>query len=252
MNRIDDEPTMSEMDGVRYLHFGSEWIQGAMRVRKPAELVLAYTRQMMSWLLFLEPSARDQVGILGLGAGALLRYVLAHTPAGAETVEWNPQVTAICRSYFRLPESKRSVITHVDAGEWVYEVRNTDRFMALMVDLYDAQAQGPVRDSVAFYAGCRRTLAEAGVMVVNLFGNHESFPRNMDNIREAFDGRVLELPEIDAGNRVVLAFKGPLLDVSVAAFMERAGVVESVYGLPATKWARALLRQKSAGAALLV
>ncbi len=243
---------MSEMDGVRYLHFGTEWIQGAMRVRKPAELVLAYTQQMMSWLLFLEPSARDQVGILGLGAGALLRYVQARTRACTETVEWNPQVTAICHSFFRLPVGGRSVITHADAGEWVHGVRNADRFLALMVDLYDAQAQGPVRDTAAFYAGCRRTLAEAGIMAVNLFGNHESFPRNMDNIREAFDGRVLELPEIDAGNRVVLAFKGPLLDVSVGRFMARAGIVESAYGLPATRWARALLAQKSAGAALLV
>jgi len=32
--------TLSELDGVRYLHFGTEWVQGAMRLRKPDWLEL--------------------------------------------------------------------------------------------------------------------------------------------------------------------------------------------------------------------
>ena len=32
--------TMSEADGVRYLHLGTPWVQGAMRVRKPQALEL--------------------------------------------------------------------------------------------------------------------------------------------------------------------------------------------------------------------
>ena len=27
--------TISEADGVRYLHLGTPWVQGAMRIRKP-------------------------------------------------------------------------------------------------------------------------------------------------------------------------------------------------------------------------
>ena len=27
--------TLSEQDGVRYLHFGTEWVQGAMLIRMP-------------------------------------------------------------------------------------------------------------------------------------------------------------------------------------------------------------------------
>jgi spermidine synthase len=249
---LDDSPTLSEQDGVRYLHFGTEWVQGAMRVAKPNELVLAYTQQMMAWLLFLEPRKTDAVAILGLGAGSLLRYTLKHTPASVETVEWNPAVTAICRMYFRLPETRRSVIDHCDAGVWVEKTGNFGRYMALMVDLYDAQAQGPVRDSLEFYQGCHRALADAGVMTVNLFGDHASFPPNLANIRKAFGGRVLELPEIDAGNRIVLAFKGPLLDVSTWQLLERAREVESVYGLPARRWVRSLLAQHGPGGSLAV
>ncbi|HLU20422.1 MAG TPA: spermidine synthase [Pusillimonas sp.] len=240
----DEVPTMSEEGGIRYLHLGTEWIQGAMRVRKPSELVLAYTRQMMAWLLFIEPRKTDSVGILGLGAGALLRFTLKHTPVNVETAEWNPAVTAMCHAYFRLPRNDRSYIDHVDAAVWVEKPHNIGRYVALMVDLYDSQAQGPVRESVEFYQGCQRALSpDGGVMTVNLFGNHESFPRNLDSIRQAFGGPVIELPESDAGNRVVLAFRGPVLQSTTAELLDRAAQVEKDTGLPAIRWARHVLEQ---------
>ena len=34
-----------EESGVRTLHFGSEWIQGAMRIARPWHLALDYTRE---------------------------------------------------------------------------------------------------------------------------------------------------------------------------------------------------------------
>ena len=39
---------LSEQAGVRYLQFGPQWIQGAMRLRRPWSLELEYTRQMMN------------------------------------------------------------------------------------------------------------------------------------------------------------------------------------------------------------
>jgi len=39
--------TLSEEDGVRYLHFGTEWIQGGMRIARPWQLELEYQRQML-------------------------------------------------------------------------------------------------------------------------------------------------------------------------------------------------------------
>lgn len=244
MPYCDDSPTLSEFDGIRYLHFGTKWVQGAMRIARPNDLILDYTEQMMAWLLFVSPQQDDHVGILGLGAGSLLKYTLKQTPVQVETVEWNEQVTAICRAYFRLPESGRSVITHADAAAWVNDIRNTRRFSVLMVDLYDAQAQGPVCDSIDFYEGCRRVLRDTGVMVVNLFGNHESFPHNIDNIRHAFGDRVLQLPQTTAGNRIVLAFGDQALQQTTADLLKRAEQVAAQYKLPATRWARALLDQQ--------
>ena len=35
--------TLSEADGVRYLHLGTPWVQGAMRVKAPRTLELAWS-----------------------------------------------------------------------------------------------------------------------------------------------------------------------------------------------------------------
>ncbi|HTY99766.1 MAG TPA: spermidine synthase, partial [Rhodocyclaceae bacterium] len=45
------EILVSEEAGVRYLHFGSAWVQGAMRIARPFALELDYTREMMACLL---------------------------------------------------------------------------------------------------------------------------------------------------------------------------------------------------------
>lgn len=235
---------MSEFDGIRYLHFGTRWVQGAMRISRPDELVLDYTEQMLAWLLFVDPEPDDRIGILGLGAGALLKYTLRHTPAQVETVEWNEQVTAICRAWFHLPDSGRSRIVHADAADWVHDDANAGRFAALMVDLYDADAQGPVRSSADFYAGCRRVLDARGVMVVNLFGNHESFPENIANLRQAFGHRLLQLPQTPAGNRIVLAFGDNAMQLTRAQLLDRAAVVARQYRLPADRWAKSLLDRR--------
>ena len=52
-----DELGLSEEDGVRYLHFGSIWIQGGMLLRDPYHLQLDYTRQALikTAYLFSQP-----------------------------------------------------------------------------------------------------------------------------------------------------------------------------------------------------
>ena len=48
-------------DGVRYLHLGTPWVQGAMRIRKSLALELEYIQRMMVWML-LRPSAELTAG----------------------------------------------------------------------------------------------------------------------------------------------------------------------------------------------
>jgi hypothetical protein len=62
----------------------------------------------------------------------------------------------------------------------------------------------------------------------------------MRHLNEAFDHRVIALPEVHDGNRVALAFAGPALDVPFAALETRAKLIEAQLGLPARKWVKGL------------
>ena len=237
--------TFSEEGGVRYLHFGTEWVQGAMRLSKPDHIELEYAQQMMAWLLFLETPKR--IVQLGLGTGSLTKFAHRYlTRAQVEAVELNPAVVIAARTMFGLPaDDARLTVRETDAWEFVNDRANHGTVGALQIDLYDATARGPVLDSVAFYRAARACLTQAGVVTVNLFGDHPSFVRNMKRLNEAFDGRVVALPEVHDGNRIAIAFSGPVIDVPFSQLQERAKLIEAQLKLPARKWIKGL--QESTG-----
>lgn len=232
--------TFSEEEGVRYLHFGTEWVQGAMRLSQPFAIELEYARQMMAWMLFIhEP--RDLVQ-LGLGAGALTKFCHRHfTGARVTAVELNPDVIRAARAMFKLAaDDARLQVLEGDAFDYVRKVERHHSIDALQVDLYDASARGPVLDSQEFYEHCYECLRAPGVLSVNLFGDHPSFRYNMKTLGAAFHGRIVALPEVHEGNRVALAFKGPPLEVSFTELYARAAEVERITGLVARPWVSAL------------
>ncbi|MEX3983194.1 spermidine synthase [Paraburkholderia sp. EG287A] len=232
--------TFSEENGVRYLHFGTEWVQGAMRLAKPLHIELEYAQQMMAWLLFL--ATPERIVQLGLGAAALTKFAHRYLrPAKVEAIELNPAVVVAARTMFDLPyDDARLTVRELDAWDFVQDRANHGTIGALQIDVYDATARGPVLDSVAFYRAVRACLTDAGVATINLFGDHPSFVRNMKRLNEAFEGRVIALPEVHEGNRVALAFSGPALEVSFDALEKRARLLESKLGLPAHQWVKAL------------
>src|SRR5690606_34327702 len=102
--RREDDPaiTLSEEAGVRYLHFGSPWVQGAMRIARPYAIEIDYVRDMMAWLLFLAPPER--ILQLGLGAAALTKYCWhRHRGSQVTAVERSEAVIASARRDFALP-----------------------------------------------------------------------------------------------------------------------------------------------------
>ena len=232
--------TFSEMDGVRFLHFGTEWVQGAMRLRKPYDLELEYAQQMMAWLLFLD--APTQITQLGLGSASLTKWCHRFLPKShVEAVELNGSVVVAAHSMFGLPDDDaRLNVVQADAWDYVHDAANGGRIGVLQVDLYDATARGPVLDSAAFYRACRLSLTTPGMLTVNLFGDHPSYARNMRNLEAAFDGRVVALPMIHDGNRIALAFSGPPLSFPWSFLEERAKLLQKTTRLPAISWVRAL------------
>jgi spermidine synthase len=230
--------TLSEQDGVRFLHFGTEWVQGAMRIRKPDAIELEYAQQMMLWMLFNDQPAH--VVQLGLGTGALTKFCYRQFPETRVTaIELNPSVVTICETMFKLPPNDdRLNVIEMDAMDFVTDSANHGSVDVLQIDLYDATARGPVLDTPEFYLACAACLTEDGMMTVNLFGDHPSYAKNLKAMKFAFDA-VVWLPEVHDGNIVVIAFKNaPALDF--ATLYERASVIREATKLPAKSWVNGL------------
>lgn len=233
--------TVSEHDGVRYLHLGTPWVQGAMRLKKPNVIELDYVQRMMAWML-LRPAAQVTQGRavqLGLGAATITRFCHGVLKMKTVAVEINPSVIGVCRAYFRLPDDgARLQVVQADAKAWVEDPAHAGVADVLCVDLYDHEAASPVLDSAAFYKACARVLDDRGVMSVNLFGRDASFERSASRIAAAFGrDRVIGLRPTREGNTVVLAWKGDPLPAR-EELAARAQHAETRWGLPARKWLR--------------
>ena len=67
------EVNFSDWGDVRYLHLGTEWVQGSMKLDAPFDIELEYVQRMMAWLLF----AFAAVALVMAAAG--LYGVIAYT-----------------------------------------------------------------------------------------------------------------------------------------------------------------------------
>ena len=242
--------TVSEFDGVRYLHLGTPWVQGAMRIRKPRQIELEYVQRMMAWMLWRPSEALTEGHAvqLGLGAAAITRFTHQVLRMRTTAVELNPSVIAACRLWFHLPaDDERLEVLQADAGAWVADERRLQSVDVLCVDLYDHDAAAPVLDDERFYAACRGVLAPGGLMTVNLFGRDASFERSAALIAAAFGtDQVWQLAPTREGNTVVVAARGvvvPDRDTLTA----RAESIQSRFGLPARKWLRLVRPYKAPG-----
>jgi spermidine synthase len=230
--------TISEDQGVRFLHLGTKWVQGAMRIRKPDAIELEYVQQMMMWTLFNRQP--QQIVQLGLGSAALTKFCYRQFPQAQVTaVELNPAVIEICRAMFELPENDvRLNVLNLDAMAFVTDGARHGSVDVLQVDLYDADARGPVLDTPEFYQACAACLTADGVMTANLFGDYPNYAKNLHAMELAFD-TVLCLPEVHDANIIVIAFKrAPQLDFN--ALYERAAVIRRSMNLPARTWVTGL------------
>lgn len=233
--------TISEDADVRFLHLGTEWIQGSMLIDAPFDIELEYVQRMMAWLLFVDPEsvAARRALQLGLGSAALTKFCFKKLRMDATAIELNPQVLAVCRQWFKLPpDGPRLRVLLADAGEEIRRADHLGRYDTVQVDLYDHEAAAPVLDHAGFYADVRALLTDEGAMTVNLFGRDASFDQSLQAIVDAFgQGAVWAFRPTREGNTIVLALRTPQHPGRMD-LLSRAEVVQARWGLPATKWLR--------------
>jgi spermidine synthase len=228
--RAAREPSVevSEKDGIRSLHLGSETVQSSMRLSDPVELVLSYTRAMMAFLLF-EPDPR-RLAMIGLGGGSLAKFIYHHMPqASLVAVECLPAVIFAARRYFHVPaDDERFRAELEDGSAWVAARR--DCCDVLLVDGYDGHAQVESLASESFYANARAALSQRGVLVANLWSSDERFDTYVQRMERVFDA-VVCVPAERRGNIIVLALARSPGRPSWDDLRGRARRLQARYGL---------------------
>lgn len=198
------KPYLTEHEGILALHFDALSVQSEMCIEQPDKLVFSYTRAMMSFLLF-EPSPK-RIAMIGLGGGSLAKYCYRYLPQTEITVvEINPDVIAL-RNEFAIPaDDTRFQVLLGNGAEWVTDT--TRRFDVLMVDGFDAAGLPAQLSSQQFYDDCFASLADNGIMVVNLWGSNAHYDEYLERIHNSFAGRVVIVNADDNLNKIVLAVK---------------------------------------------
>ena len=200
----DPPPLVTTRRGRRRLEFVAGDVQSEMRLSRPTALVLAYTRAIMCFALFV-PRPRHIV-MVGLGGGSLAKFCHRHFPSARITVlESRADVIALRGQFAVPPDDARFCVIHADATHWLADSRAIAD--VLVVDGFDRAGLPPALGSARFYGHCRRALSEGGVLVANVFSYDPACPRMTQRLRLMFDNRLCWLDGVAGNNRILFALK---------------------------------------------
>jgi spermidine synthase len=229
---------VSEEDGVRSLHLGGDAIQSSIRLDRPDELALDYTRAMMAFLLF-QPLPRE-VLMIGLGGGSMARYIHQRMSGTRTTVvEINAKVLAAARSMFHFPaDDARLKVEIADGADYVRDhSSSTD---VLLVDGFDDGNQPAALCTQAFYDAAYAALHSGGVMAVNFMAEERKLDVFLQRIENSFDERVVCLKAADRVNVIAFAFKRQPQELAWAELRKRARQLKKSHDLPLEEFVNGL------------
>ena len=190
MKRALPEVNFSDYGDVRYLHLGTEWVQGSMKLDAPFEIELEYVQRMMAWLLFVDPAEvpKRHAMQLGLGAASLTKFCRKALRMRTTAIELNPQVVAACRGWFKLPadDARLRVVVADAARPRSASPNGRARSMRCRSTCTTTRPRRRCSTARTSMPTAAALLTEDGCMTVNLFGRSSSYERSLEKIAAAF------------------------------------------------------------------
>jgi spermidine synthase len=189
---------------------GEEVVQSRISLTAPDTLEAPYARGMFASYLY-QPHPR-RVLIVGLGGGAMVRFLTRHEPRVlVDAVEIDPAVVRLADKYFGVRSGGNIRVHTADAVTFIEST--TDRYDLILMDAFlrpssDTDATGvPTRlKTLAFLGHLKRALAPGGVVAFNV-NEHASMADDIAAVAAAFSGvAVYRCPPTDS--RVVIATEG--------------------------------------------
>ena len=200
-----------------------------MRISRPWDLELAYTRAMMAYLLF--HPAPDAVLMIGLGGGSLAKFIRKYRPQTQLTaVEIDDRIIGAARAYFELPPDD-DTLQVIEGDGAVYVRQHPGSADVILLDGFDGGNQVEALATETFYAACRRALRPRGVLVVNLWGRDAQFTEYFARLLRAFDGEVGWLSVMGKTNVVLFAFADAGAREALPATAAQFATLTQHYGL---------------------
>ncbi|MDN4501865.1 fused MFS/spermidine synthase [Alteromonadaceae bacterium BrNp21-10] len=164
----------------RWLEINST-VHSVMSLAQPQSLVLPHLHAMMM-VMYLNPNINTAVE-LGLGGGAIQRFVQHYCNFPLTSVEYDQQIINCYQEYFAFTDSHSTIICD-NAQNYVQSLRNTD---LLIVDLFSAEGCPAFVLDRDFYQHCYQTLSNNGILLVNLVLNDELKVQALcENIKQLF------------------------------------------------------------------
>ena len=209
---------------------GQEVVQSRVNLTAPHTLVSPYARGMFASYLY-QPHPR-RVLIVGLGGGAMVRFLTHHEPqVQIDAVEIDPAVVRLADEYFGVRSGGNVRVHTADAVTFVEST--ADRYDLILMDAFlrpssDTDTTGvPTRlKTLAFLGRLKRALAPGGVVAFNV-NEHASMADDIAAVTTAF-GHVAVYRSPPADNKVVIAAEGGMpTDDEVRA---RIGALDARFG----------------------
>jgi spermidine synthase len=204
-----------ENGSVRNLIFvepsGLETRQSSIDLKRPGRLMLGYSELMFGSFLFKHPQPR--VLIVGLGGGAMVRFLNHHFPeTRVDAVEIDPVVVALADELFGTRPHPGTRIFTEDA--LLFLQHDHGKYDAIYMDAFlepgdDTDPRGiPQKLKTAeFLKGLHRHLTPGGVVAFNIV-EHPGLSRDLESISAAFPV-VHTAKAPGTGNHVVIASPDP-------------------------------------------
>ena len=181
-------------------------------------------------ILWLPPTRRRRILILGLGGGSVARLARALAPeAEIMGVELDPEVVRLAREHFELDRLDVRVEL-ADARLWLEEqvsrpaLERGPRFDAILEDVFIGQGDDvhkPDWIPEPAHEQARSLLAPGGLLVSNTLDEHVRVARAM---RKGF-GAVVSIEVEDYDNRVLVAGRAGLTGAGLRERVARSSVL---------------------------
>jgi spermidine synthase len=200
-------PHLFDYKEFRCLYHEDGSMQSIMWLVDPSYPVFDYIKGMLCALLF-RPQPQNLLN-LGLGSGAIERYLLSYMPQITLcSVEPDPKIITLARASFQLPE------THPVMGQTAqsFLASPQEHFDIITCDIHPKKgAEDPLQNN-RFFQDLANSLAPQGIVAINYLPEHEvKVVKTLTHVRQALPW--IALYDVPAQQNVILfCARSPLPD----------------------------------------